>query len=108
MEPSSSSSSSTSHESFYLLNLRLSSENGGSLVQKSEICGRNFTIEEAFARAKFLVTHAWRERIKAMNQDSGEKEHSALPEIRPTEFGYDLIENFTVLSRYWIHPQIMP
>jgi hypothetical protein len=89
-------------ETYYLFHYTLSSQGGGA-TQKSRTCGQDYTIEEAFSAARTLVLQDYANLSRELEGEGQDPEQSV--RINETEFGYDLVHNHRVVSRYWIHPK---
>ena len=74
-------------ETFTLFRFALAASSAGEPRQETEKLGDYERIEEAFSAARACAERA---AVAAM-------------ELVPTEFGYDLKQDFRTLVRYWIH-----
>jgi hypothetical protein len=88
-------------ETYYLFHYTLSTGAGGA-TQKSRTCGQDYTIEEAFSAARTLVLQDY---ANLCREAEAEGSPAGTVRINETEFGYDLVQNHRVVSRYWIHPK---
>jgi hypothetical protein len=89
-------------ETYYLFNYTLA-ESGEEGARKSRTCGQDFTIDEAFSVARTLVHQDHLILMETLAHEGGVEDHQV--RIEETEFGYDLVHNHRVVSRYWIHPK---
>jgi hypothetical protein len=89
-------------ETYYLFHYTLSSTSGGA-TQKSRTCGQDYTIEEAFSAARTLVLQDYANLCRQTEAEGAAGSQAV--RINETEFGYDLVHNHRVVSRYWIHPK---
>jgi len=83
--------------SFAVLNFTLSRENDGRPTQRTASCGTFLEVERAFAVAR---EEAVRElvRRRALPQAP-----ATVIELLDTEWGYDVRQDYLVVSRYWVH-----
>jgi hypothetical protein len=89
-------------ETYYLFHYTLANE-GGKATQRSRTCGQDYTVEEAFAAARAMVLQDYATLGRGLDAQ-GDSGLVGL-RIHETEFGYDLVHNHRVVSRYWIHPK---
>ncbi|MEO6001672.1 MAG: hypothetical protein ABIZ04_17095 [Opitutus sp.] len=82
---------------FAVLNFTLSREDDGRPTQRTASCGTFLEVERAFAVAR---EEAVRElvRRRAVPQPA-----TSVIELLDTEWGYDVRQDFLVVSRYWVH-----
>ena len=83
--------------SFAVLNFTLSREDDGRPTQRSASCGTFIEIERAFAVAR---EEAVRELVR---RRAVPQQPATVIELLDTEWGYDLRQDFLVISRYWVH-----
>lgn len=91
-------------ETYYLFHYTLASD-GTRATQRSRTCGQDYSIEEAFAAARTLVLQDYANLGRTLASDEPAAALSSSLRIHETEFGYDLVHNHRVVSRYWIHPK---
>jgi hypothetical protein len=87
----------TSDGAFAVLNFSLTREENGTPTQRTASCGTFIEVERAFAVAR---EEAERELARRQAQP---KSTAAIIELLDTEWGYDLRQDFLVVSRYWVH-----
>ncbi len=80
---------------FVVLNFSLETKGDGQPVQRTTSCGTFAGIEDAFATARQKAGNEllWRQA----------QPEAAAVELLDTEWGYDLRQQFLVVSRYWVH-----
>lgn len=83
--------------SFAVLNFTLAREDDGRPTQRTASCGTFLEVERAFAVAR---EEAVRELVRRRAQP---RQTAAVLELLDTEWGYDLRQDFLVVSRYWVH-----
>lgn len=88
---------STNNGAFAVLNFSLTREVNGTPTQRTASCGTFIEVERAFAVAR---EEAERELERRRAQP---KLSDAVIELLDTEWGYDLRQDFLVVSRYWVH-----
>lgn len=82
---------------FAVLNFSLARENDGRPTQRTASCGTFIEVEHAFAVAR---QEAERELACRRAQSP---QPATIIELLDTEWGYDLRQDFLVVSRYWVH-----
>lgn len=82
---------------FAVLNFSLSREDDGRPTQRTASCGTFIEVERAFAVAR---EEAVRELVRRRAQP---RPTATVIEMLDTEWGYDLRQDFLVVSRYWVH-----
>jgi hypothetical protein len=87
----------TTDGAFAVLNFSLTQEVNGTPTQRTASCGTFIEVERAFAVAR---EEAQRELERRRAET---KPAASTIEILDTEWGYDLRQNFLVVSRYWVH-----
>jgi hypothetical protein len=87
----------TTDGSFAVLNFSLSREENGTPTQRTASCGTFIEVERAFAVAREEAERELRRRRAMPNADAG------AIELLDTEWGYDLRQDYLVVSRYWVH-----
>ena len=80
-----------------MLNFSLTREENGTPTQRPASCGTFLEVERAFAVAR---EEAERE---LMRRRALPKSPATVIELMDTEWGYDLRQDFLVVSRYWVH-----
>jgi hypothetical protein len=82
---------------FAVLNFALDEGDDGRPIQRTASCGTFVEVERAFAVA--------RERAEEELGQLRERARSApaVIELLDTEWGYDVRQNYLVVSRYWVH-----
>jgi hypothetical protein len=83
--------------SFAVLNFTLAREDNGQPTQRTASCGTFLEVERAFAVAR---EEAVRELVRRRAQP---QPSASVIELLDTEWGYDLRQDFLVVSRYWVH-----
>ena len=89
--------SSSPDEIFAVLNFALIHEDDGRPTQRAESCGIYVGVERAFEVAR---EQAEKEYARLCSQP---REPNSVIELLDTEWGYDLREDYLVVSRYWVH-----
>lgn len=82
---------------FAVLNFSLAREADGRPTQRTATCGTFAEVEGAFAAAKEEAERELK-RLRARPMQP-----PTVIELLDTEWGYDVRENFLVISRYWVH-----
>ena len=88
---------STNDGAFAVLNFSLAREENGTPTQRTASCGTFIEVERAFAVAR---AEAERELERRRAEP---KQEAVVIELLDTEWGYDLRQDFLVVSRYWVH-----
>jgi hypothetical protein len=83
--------------SFAVLNFSLAREDDGRPTQRTASCGTFVEVEHAFAKAKQEAERELTLR-RALRTTP-----ATVIELLDTEWGYDLKQDFLVVSRYWVH-----
>ncbi len=92
--------------SFAVLNFSLAREDDGRPTQRTASCGTFIEVERAFAVAKQEAERELklrRAKLKAEAQAGVANAPATVIELLDTEWGYDLRQDFLVVSRYWVH-----
>jgi hypothetical protein len=82
---------------FAVLNFSLAREEDGRPTQRTATCGTFLGVERAFAVARQQAELELRQRRAASS------EPATVIELLDTEWGYDVRQDFLVVSRYWVH-----
>lgn len=82
---------------FAVLNFSLTREPDGRPTQRTATCGTFAEVERAFAVAREEAERELK-RLRARPFQP-----PTVVELLDTEWGYDVRENFLVVSRYWVH-----
>jgi hypothetical protein len=82
---------------FAVLNFSLTREDDGRPTQRTASCGTFLEVERAFAVAR---EEAVRELVRRRAQP---RLTATVIEMLDTEWGYDLRQDYLVVSRYWVH-----
>ena len=82
---------------FAVLNFALTRAEDGRPAQRTATCGTFLDVEQAFDVAK---EEAERELIR---RRAASPQPATIIELLDTEWGYDVRQNFLVVSRYWVH-----
>jgi hypothetical protein len=91
--------------SFAVLNFSLTREDDGRPTQRTASCGTFVEVERAFAVAREQAMQELT-RLRAKPPTT-----ATVIELLDTEWGYDLRQDYLVVSRYWVHdraPALMP
>lgn len=88
---------STPEGAFAVLNFTLARENDGRPTQRTASCGTFLEVERAFAVAR---EEAVRELVRRRAQP---QQPATVIELLDTEWGYDVRQDFLVVSRFWVH-----
>lgn len=84
-------------EIFAVLNFSLIHEEDGRPTQRAESCGIFVGVQRAFEVAR---EQAEREYARLLAEPGSEE---SVIELLDTEWGYDLRQDYLVVSRYWVH-----
>jgi hypothetical protein len=87
----------TNDGSFAVLNFSLSREENGTPTQRTASCGTFIEVERAFAVAREEAERELQRRRSLPKADA------TVIELLDTEWGYDLRQDYLVVSRYWVH-----
>ncbi|HYD84749.1 MAG TPA: hypothetical protein VEA63_11870 [Opitutus sp.] len=82
---------------FAVLNFSLTREEDGRPTQRTATCGTFLQVERAFEVAREEAERELRRRRAESPQPA------TIIELLDTEWGYDVRQNFLVVSRYWVH-----
>lgn len=82
---------------FAVLNFSLTREDDGRPTQRTATCGTFLQVEKAFQVAREEAERELTRRRAAAEQPA------TIIELLDTEWGYDVRQNFLVVSRYWVH-----
>jgi len=88
---------------FAVLNFSLEEGDDGRPVQRTESCGTFLEVERAFAVAR---ERAGRELAQLQAESC-----TTVFELVDTEWGYDVRQDYLVVSRFWVHdrtPSALP
>lgn len=86
---------------FAVLNFSLAREVDGRPTQRTATCGTFLEVERAFAVAKQEAERELNLRRAKAKEISNQP--ATVIELLDTEWGYDLRQDFLVVSRYWVH-----
>jgi len=82
---------------FAVLNFALTRAEDGRPTQRTATCGTFVDVERAFDVAREEAERELARRRAASPQPA------TIIELLDTEWGYDVRQNFLVVSRYWVH-----
>jgi hypothetical protein len=82
---------------FAVLNFSLTRENDGRPTQRTATCGTFIEVERAFAVARQQA------ELELMQRRAESPEPATIIELLDTEWGYDVRQDFLIVSRYWVH-----
>lgn len=83
---------------FAVLNFSLTREADGRPTQRTATCGTFLQVEKAFEVAREEAERELRRRRAAAGH-----EPATVVELLDTEWGYDVRQDYLVVSRYWVH-----
>ncbi len=82
---------------FAVLNFSLTREDDGRPTQRTATCGTFIEVERAFAVARQPA------ELELMQRRAASPEPATIIELLDTEWGYDVRQDFLIVSRYWVH-----
>lgn len=86
-----------------MLNFSLTREDDGRPTQRTASCGTFLEVERAFAVAKQEAERELTLRRAKLSASPPSAAPATVIELLDTEWGYDLRQDFLVVSRYWVH-----